>query len=75
MGTLLWRWNFALALSQNRIPGTRVEFDKLRANAGGDSGLIAHFLGRQPIPDEVQAYHDSGDGLALILASPAFQRC
>jgi uncharacterized protein (DUF1800 family) len=75
MGTLLWRWNFALALSQNRIPGTRIEFDKLRANAGGDSGLIAHFLGRQPTPDEVQAYHGSGDGLALILASPAFQKC
>jgi uncharacterized protein (DUF1800 family) len=75
MGTLLWRWNFALALSQNRISGTRVEFEKLRANAGGNNGLMAHFLGRQPTPDEVQAYHDSGDGLALILASPAFQRC
>jgi uncharacterized protein (DUF1800 family) len=75
MGTLLWRWNFALALSQNRISGTRIDFDKLRANAGGDKALMAHFLGRQPTPDEAQAYHDSGDGLALILASPAFQRC
>jgi len=75
MGTLLWRWNFAVALSQNRIKGTRVNFDKLHKNTGGDEGVMAHLLGRQPTAEEVQAYHDSGEGLALTLASPAFQRC
>jgi uncharacterized protein (DUF1800 family) len=75
MGTLLWRWNFALALSQNQINGTRIDLDALRRNAGGHEGLMAHLLGRQPTAEEAQAYHDSGAGLALLLACPAFQRC
>jgi uncharacterized protein (DUF1800 family) len=75
MGTLLWRWNFAVALSQNKIAGTRVDAAKLLANAGGDAGLMAHLLGRRPTAEETQAYHDSDAGLALMLASPAFQRC
>jgi uncharacterized protein (DUF1800 family) len=75
MGTLLWRWNFAVALSENRIEGTRVDFEALRANAGGDGGLMAHLLGRKPTAEEEHAYHDSGAGLALMLASPGFQRC
>ncbi len=75
MGTLLWRWNFASALSENKLAGTRIEVERLRANAGGDAGLMAHLLGRKPTREEAQAYHDSGAGLALMLASPAFQRC
>lgn len=75
LGTLLWRWNFAVALSRNRLKGTRVDFGALRRNAGGDDALMAHVLGRKPTPEEAQAYHDSGEGLALLLASPAFQRC
>jgi len=75
MGTLLWRWNFAVALSQNQIKGTCVELEVLRESAGGDARLMAHLLGRKPHPAEAQAFADSGDGLALILASPAFQWC
>jgi len=75
MGTLLWRWNFALALSENSIKGTRIDFEALRRNAGGDEGLMSHLLGRRPVAEEVQTYHESGAGLALMLASPAFQRC
>ncbi|HWY76346.1 MAG TPA: DUF1800 domain-containing protein [Verrucomicrobiae bacterium] len=75
MGTLLWRWNFAVALSENRIKGTRVDFEALRANAGGDTGLMSHLLGRKATQEEAHAYHDSGAGLALLLASPGFQRC
>jgi uncharacterized protein (DUF1800 family) len=75
MGTLLWRWNFAVALSDNKIKGTLVNFEALRGKAGGDDGLMAHLLGRTPTVEEAQAYHDSGAGLALMLASPAFQRC
>lgn len=75
MGTLLWRWNFALALSENKIKGTRIDAQSLLASAGGDAGLMTHLLGRRPTADEAQAYQTSGAGLALTLASPAFQRC
>ena len=75
MGTLLWRWNFALAVSENKIKGTNLDAEGLRKNSGGDPGLMAHFLGRQASAAEAEAYHDSGAGLALLLASPAFQRC
>jgi len=75
LGTLLWRWNFAVALSENQLAGTKCDLDALRQNAGGDAGLMAHLLGRKPTEAEKQAYHDSGAGLALILASPSFQMC
>lgn len=75
LGTLLWRWNFALALGENSLKGTKLNVDALRKNAGGEAGLMAHLLGRQPGAAEIQAYHESGAGLALMLASPAFQRC
>jgi uncharacterized protein (DUF1800 family) len=75
LGTLLWRWNFALALSENQLKGTRVDFESLVKNAGGDAGLMTHLLGRQPTAEETGAYQESGAGLALMLAAPAFQRC
>jgi len=75
LGTLLWRWNFAVALAENKITGTKVNFTELHKNAGDDLGLMRHALGRQPSDDEVRAYRDSGAGLALLLASPAFQMC
>jgi len=31
-------------------------------------------LGRRPLPDEAESYRNSGAGLALLLASPGFQR-
>jgi uncharacterized protein (DUF1800 family) len=73
--TLLWRWKFALALANNRIKGTRLERDKLPRVLGGDAALMATLLNRQPVADESDAFLKSGDGLALLLASPAFQRC
>lgn len=73
--TLLWRWKFALALANNRIGGTRIERARLLHLIGSDAGLIATLLARQPRADESDAYLKSGDGLALLLASPAFQRC
>jgi uncharacterized protein (DUF1800 family) len=75
MGTLLWRWNFALALSENKIQGTKLDFEALRKRAGGDADLLAHLLGRKATAQELEAYHASGAGLALALACPAFQRC
>ena len=62
-------------MSENKIKGTRIDSEALLKNSGGDAGLMAHFLGRKPTADETQAYYESGAGLALLLASPAFQRC
>jgi uncharacterized protein (DUF1800 family) len=75
LGTLLWRWNFAVALSENRLKGTRVDLAKLTNSLGGERGLMAHLLGRTAAAAETEGYHESGAGLALLLASPAFQRC
>ncbi|PTY02286.1 hypothetical protein DB346_09240 [Verrucomicrobia bacterium LW23] len=75
MATLMWRWNFAIALSANKIEGTRIDLDRLRTQAGGDTGLMAEALGRTPTSDERDAFAQSGNGLALLLASPAFQYC
>ena len=73
--SLLWRWNFASALASNGIKGTSVEMEKLRERLGGDEGLMATVLGRRASDDERAAYRESGAGLALLLASPAFQHC
>ena len=73
MGTLLWRWKFAVALSGNAIKGTSATVSK--ADFGGDSAWMAHLLGRRPLESEVESYRASGNGLALLLASPGFQRC
>lgn len=75
MATLLWRWNFVVSLSENRIGGTRVNREEMLKNAGGEAGVMAHLLGRIPTADEAEAYRQSGNGLALLLASPSFQRC
>ena len=73
--TLLWRWNFATALAANRIKGTKIAPEILRDRIGSDNALMATLLGRQPTELERAAYTEAGSGVALILASPAFQRC
>lgn len=73
--TLLWRWKFALALANNRIKGTHIERKEFTAALGGEAALAATLLNRQPGAEESDALLKSGDSLALLLASPAFQRC
>jgi uncharacterized protein (DUF1800 family) len=73
--TLLWRWKFALALANNEIKGTRIERIKLQREIGNDVALMATVFNRQPNQTETDAFLKSGDGLALLLAAPAFQRC
>jgi uncharacterized protein (DUF1800 family) len=73
--TLLWRWNFAVALAENRIKGTRLTLETLRKKIGGDDALMATILGRVPMEEERVAFGEYGAGVALLLASPAFQRC
>jgi uncharacterized protein (DUF1800 family) len=76
LGTLLWRWDFALKLSQNEIKGIKIDKQQQQEeNVGGADQLIAHFLGRRATDAEQKTYGESGNGLALLLASPAFQMC
>jgi uncharacterized protein (DUF1800 family) len=71
-GTMLWRWNFALALAKGRLgrderPG--IPLDDLPA-------VFAHLTGRRPQERERGSLARSGgpeQALALILAGPAFQ--
>jgi uncharacterized protein (DUF1800 family) len=74
-GTLLWRWNFSLALTQDKMTGTQILTKDLLGAVGGDAALIATLLGRQPSAEELRACRDSGSALAVALASPSFQRC
>jgi uncharacterized protein (DUF1800 family) len=73
--TLLWRWKFALALANNDIKGTRIDRNSLDKALGSEAALMATLLNRQPNATESDGFIKSGDGLALLLASPAFQRC
>lgn len=75
MGTLLWRWNFAVALAENRIPGTQVKAEDWIKRFPSREDYIAHFLGREPMVEELEAFHATDTGLAVILGSPTFQRC
>jgi len=74
LGTLLWRWNFAAALVENRIDGTHVDSDTLRRAFGSDERLRAHLLGRAATKGEREILATAPDSLALVIASPAFQR-
>lgn len=75
MGTLMWRWHFAMALTENSIEGTKIEIRELGEKLGGDEKLMAHLLGRAPNETEIESYRASNAGPALMLASPGFQRC
>ncbi len=89
MGTMLWRWNFALALGTNTLGSTKVDLAGLARRAGLDprsaspADLAPLFFGRTASPAErraIDAYVAGGKGpiakeeaVALLVASPAFQ--
>jgi len=91
VGSLLWRWNFALALAGGKLQDAQVDFETLRRSLGEErikkdtpssaesaEKLFAHFTGRKPKAEELEAVRSvnhEGDMLGLMLASPAFQRC
>ncbi|MFA6546468.1 MAG: hypothetical protein WCS99_18775, partial [Limisphaerales bacterium] len=54
---------------------TKLDADKLRASFATEENLMAHLLGRAPNADEITTCKDSRAPLALLLASPGFQRC
>ncbi len=88
LGTLLWRWNFALALAANQVPSVAVEPRRLINAIGGSdpARLLPHFIGRAGTDAELKALDDyvanrgidanerEAGTLGLILASPAFQK-
>ncbi|MGE0129598.1 MAG: DUF1800 domain-containing protein [Blastocatellales bacterium] len=84
LGTLLWRWNFALAIAANQVPSVKVEPKRLMNAIGGFSParLLPHFVGRAGTDMELRALNDFAPGaggskdelIGLVLASPAFQR-
>ena len=75
MGTLLWRWKFASALSRNEIAATTVDPDRCAQAFGGARRFAAHILGRRPAAGELTNSGTPAEQLALLLASPEFQRC
>jgi len=74
-GTLLWRWRLATGLAEGTIPGTSLDVPGLVSRAGGIDGLAAHLLGRAADVAERAVLVRSRSPLAVLLASPAFQRC
>ena len=75
LGTLMWRWHFSVALQQNHIPGTSIDWTALKESYGGELPMSAGLLGRLPSHEEKEAVLASGMGPACLLASPSFQRC
>lgn len=74
LGSLLWRWNFAIALQNGSMPGTSVDQAALARSVGGSMQVAAHLLGRTPSAVELDVLNQSKSQLALLLCSPAFQR-
>lgn len=61
MGTLMWRWNFAMAVIDGRLGGVRVPLEdlgKALGTAGSRDEVAgrwwAHFMGRLPTHEELQ---------------------
>jgi hypothetical protein len=78
MGTLMWRWNFGMALATGKQNGVRVNLYELRKQMHFvPEAWFAHLIGRKPGPEELAALkmEDEAQFVGLILASPAFQRC
>lgn len=60
LGTLLWRWNFALTLAANQLPSVKIEPLKLFEAIGGTqalspSTLLPHFIGRAGTGTELKS--------------------
>jgi uncharacterized protein (DUF1800 family) len=75
-GSLLWRWRLASSLAQNQLGRTSLDVPAFVTRCGGTDGMIAHLLGRQPTANErARCRGEAANVLALLLASPDFQRC
>jgi len=63
LGTLMWRWNYALALAANESPDVRVNLQPIIKALGGQKVTIekgfAYFTGRSPTGAELTALNDT----------------
>jgi hypothetical protein len=78
MGTLMWRWNFALALAGGKQNGVQVDLHELRRQMHFiPRAWFTHLIGRTAKAEELKVLNtdDEAQYVGLILASPAFQRC
>jgi uncharacterized protein (DUF1800 family) len=72
LGTMLWRWNFALNLAHGKVDSDV----KIGLEKPDPVALFPHLVGRKPGEAELQSIQSQAspeEGLALVLASPAFQ--
>jgi uncharacterized protein (DUF1800 family) len=89
LATLLWRWNFAFSLASGQIPEVNVPITDLTRALGScepePARIFEHCVGRAPSADEAAAIaafvrtnassaSQTAQHVALVLASPAFQR-
>ena len=83
LGTMLWRWSFALALAEDRIDNVSVQWDRLESaleTKATHDRLGRHLFGRRAVAGELEplAVYASSESrakrVALLLSSPAFQR-
>jgi uncharacterized protein (DUF1800 family) len=75
VGTLLWRWNFAMALTGSKIQGIQVPIDAMAKALGMSEAvdidrLFAWFTGRVPQPLEKEVFLELANALPSDL-SPA----
>jgi uncharacterized protein (DUF1800 family) len=78
MGTLMWRWNFALSLAAGEVSGVKLALPELeQALTPRPPQWWAHLIGRTPSDLERSALDADAKSefIGMILASPAFQRC
>jgi len=74
---LLARWRFADELAHGELRAARVVAEQTLERAGGRVAFAASCFGRDPT-DAERALLDGGgaaDAIAVVLASPGFQRC
>jgi uncharacterized protein (DUF1800 family) len=71
LGTLLWRWNFALALAANEVPSVQVEPLKLVEAINGNlealrpAVLLPHFIGRAGNGAELESLNEFSSSVGL----------
>ena len=75
MGTLLWRWNFGVALTEGKIGNVKFAAEAVRKFFRSDEEMFAHFLGRKPTAEEIASVRAAGAPTPVLLASPGFQKC
>lgn len=74
-GSLLARWNFAIALGDRAVPGTRVDLDDLKARTGAPDArsAMATVLNLPAADPAVPTGATLSEASALLLCRPEFQ--